>query len=89
MTTTRRFITASTEIEHNRATIALRFHCEGDAQETLRVPGPAVLRAEETLEGTVQGLDIEVQDGERVRLRFRGVAQPDVFLDGIAPGELT
>ena len=88
-TVTRRFIAAHADIRNSRATaIELRFLQEDEADDTLRIPGPTTLSAEETSDGAVQGIDIEAQDGRHVRVHFRGVAQPDVFLDGIAPGEL-
>jgi hypothetical protein len=86
---TRRFIGARVYVEHNHPTaIELQFHREDDGQDTVRV-SPGTLRAEETTEGASQGIEIETQDKERIRLHFRGTPQPDVLLDGIAPGEVT
>jgi hypothetical protein len=86
---TRRFIGARLCVENNHATgIELRFHREDDGQDTVRV-SPGTLRAEETTEGASQGLEIETQDAERIRVQFRGTSQPNVLLDGIAPGELS
>jgi hypothetical protein len=86
----RRFVGARAEIENDGPrVIALRFHQETDGSARLRVAGPKTLRAEETPDGAVQGIEIETHGGERIRLHFRGVARPDILLDGLAPGELT
>ncbi len=86
---TRRFIGARLCVENNHPTaIELQFHREDDGHDTVRV-SPGTLRAEETTEGASQGIEIETQDAERIRVRFRGTSQPHVLLDGIAPGELS
>lgn len=85
---TRRFLGARLNVQNSdAAAIELRFHRENDGQDTVYV-SPQTLRAEETTEGAVQGLEIETRAGERLRVHFRGTVETDALLDGIAPGEV-
>jgi len=67
--------------------VAIQFQDEAGASIGWRVEAPTRLRADETKDGLVQSLEIEGQDGDCTRIRFRAVAPPEA-LDGVAPGEL-
>lgn len=67
--------------------IEIRFQEDSQARDAIRIEAPARLRVDETTEGTAQGLEIQDEDGECTRIRFRVAPLPET-LDGIARGEL-
>ncbi|MQA31071.1 MAG: hypothetical protein GEU82_14770 [Luteitalea sp.] len=67
--------------------IEIRFQADSHARDVIRIEAPTRLRVDETAEGTAQGLEIQDEDGECTRIRFRATPTTDM-LDGIAPGEL-
>jgi hypothetical protein len=67
--------------------IEIRFQDDSHARAPIRIDTPVRVRVEETREGTAQGLEIQEEDGDCVRIRFR-VAPLSETLDGVAPGEL-
>jgi uncharacterized protein DUF5335 len=67
--------------------IEIRFQEDSQAFAAIRIGAPARIYADDTAEGTVQGLEIRNEDGECTRIRFRAAPLPEM-LDGVAPGEL-
>ena len=67
--------------------INIRFQEDSQTREPIRIDAPTTLRVDETAEGAARGLEIDDEDGECIRIRFRAAPMPEM-LDGIAPGEL-
>ena len=67
--------------------VAIQFQDDAESGTGWRVEAPTRLSADETKDGLVQSLEIEGQDGDCTRIRFRAVAPPEA-LDGVAPGEV-
>jgi hypothetical protein len=66
--------------------IEIRFQEDSPARDAIRIGAPAKVVVHETKEGTAQGLEIQDEDGECTRIRFRAAPSSEL-LDGIAPGE--
>jgi hypothetical protein len=67
--------------------IEIRFQEDSQVPDAIRIDAPTRVRVNETEEGTAQGLEIQDEDGECTRIRFRAAPSTEI-LDGIAPGEL-
>jgi hypothetical protein len=67
--------------------INVRFQEDSQARHSIQIDAPRTLRVDETAAGVARGLEIQDQDGDWLRIRFR-VAPPADMLDGVAPGEL-
>lgn len=70
------------------AGIEIRFQEDSHTGDTIRIDAPTHVRVDETEEGVTRGLEIQAEDGECTRLRFRA-APATALLDGIAPGEVS
>lgn len=72
-----------------RRVVAIDIWFQEDSQlrEPIRVDAPVTIRVDETAEGAARGLEIQDEDGDFTRIRFRAAPLPEA-LDGIAPGEL-
>ena len=67
--------------------IEIRFQEDSHAREPIRIDAPVRVCVDETQDGTARGLEIQDEDGECLRIRFRVAPLPET-LDGVAPGEL-
>jgi hypothetical protein len=72
-----------------RRVVAIAIELQPDARggTVIQVETPMHVRMDQAEAGPARGLEIEDQQGERMRIRFRAVPVPDA-LDGIAPGEI-
>ena len=68
--------------------IEVRFQEDSDAREAVRIEAPVKMRVDETPERTTRGLEIEGEDGELLRIRFRSAPLSEM-LDGVAPAEVS
>ena len=85
-----RLVAIAADVDHGRTTaVNVILYPEEDPQNTIRVASPTSVRVHETDQGAAQNLELDGESGTYVVLRLRGVAQPDVLLDGLAPEELS
>jgi hypothetical protein len=69
------------------ARIEIHFGPGSQARDVIEIDAPASVRVDETADGVTRGLEIEDEEGECTRIRFRAAPLPEM-LDGVAPGEL-